>query len=181
MVDTHFFLPTNKLDRLPPVYAVNEESGKIKKLPEEPQVIGPVTYSSSYHYKGSLTYFSGGAGLVSTAADYTLFLQMILNQGELDGARILGRKTIELMMSNHIQYLDTDFMVGLGFGIENDPGISGTIRTAGSLVWGGFFFTDFWVDPEERLIGILMSQIYPPGKLDLKTKFRTLVYQAIVD
>jgi len=183
MVDTYFFLPEDKMSRLASVYQPNP-SGGIRKTGEKKIKAGAVIYSTSYHYKGPGTYFSGGAGLASTAQDYSRFLQMILNNGKLDGVRILSRKTIELMTSNHISHVDPgdgNFKFGLGFMIQNNPGETGTTVSEGSLSWGGFFHTSFWIDPKEELIGICMAQKYPAPQSDVHNKFKSLVYQAIVD
>jgi CubicO group peptidase (beta-lactamase class C family) len=183
MVDTHFFLPKNKVARLVSLYEPNP-SGGIRKAGENEIKRGEVIYTTSYPYKGPGTYFSGGAGLVSTAQDYARFLLMILNKGKLNGVRILSRKTVELMTSNHIGHVDQgedNFKFGLGFMIQNNPGETGFIVSEGSLSWGGIFHTSFWIDPKEELIGICLAQKYPAPKSDVHAKFQSLVYQAIID
>ena len=185
MRDTYFFLPDNKVDRLAAVYTPNDD-GEIDRLPEEKIEMGPVVFSTSYHYKGPKTYFSGGAGLVSTAPDYARFLQMMLNNGELNGVRLVSRKTVELMTMDHLGDLEMFFFpggytFGLGFGICTDPAAVGTLGSVGEYNWGGFFYTQFWIDPSEDMIGLIMTQLYPSGGLDLQEKFRVLVYQAIDD
>ena len=184
MEDTYFFLPEEKLSRFSAVYTPNEQGG-IDKLPEEPVRMGPVLFSSSWHYEGPRTYFSGGAGLVSTAADYVRFLQMLLNGGKLESVRLLGPKTVELMRRNHIGELDIflrdpGYKFGLGFAVLDDPNRSGRIESKGEYNWSGFFYTRFWIDPQEDLIGIMMTQIRPNRHLDLDEKFRVLTYQAIM-
>ena len=182
MKDTYFFLPQDKIKRLTQVY-VPKEGGGIAKLPEEIQTEGDTIYSTSYHYKGPQTYFSGGAGLVSTADDYYRFLQMMLNRGELNGHRLLGRKTVELMTVNQIGDLKTftkGYKFGLGFAVHQGPEYSGRIGSAGEYRWGGFFNTGFWVDPEEDLICIVMTQTRRI-LTDIQDKFRVMSYQAIVD
>jgi CubicO group peptidase (beta-lactamase class C family) len=144
-------------------------------------------FSASYHYKGPRTYFSGGAGLVSTIEDYWKFLQMLLNGGEFEGKRLLSRKTIEFMTCNQIG--DTvmwnspfdGFRFGLGFAVKTDLGASWKIGSVGEYTWGGFFSTTFWVDPKEQLIGIVLTQLRPNDQLDLHEKFRVLTYHAIAD
>lgn len=186
MKDTHFFLPEEKLPRLAAVYTPTQEGG-IKKLSDEPvEETEHTIYSASFHYSGPKSYFSGGAGLVSTATDYFRFLQMLLNGGELDGVRLVSRKTVELMTINHIGDLEMwlggrGYGFGLGFGITTDLGQIGELGSEGSYYWGGFFNTFFWVDPEEELIGILMTQIRPYRHLSLRQQFRALTYQAIID
>ena len=132
------------------------------------------------------TYFSGAGGLVSTARDYFRFHQMMLNGGELDGARILSRKTVELMTANHtgdkgIWLAGPGYGFGLGYAVVTDLGPSGTPRSEGSYYWGGAFGTIFWVDPSEELIGILMEQVRPYTHLNVRPDLATMTYQAIVD
>jgi len=184
MVDTYFFLPESKLPRLAAVYTPNEQGG-LRRLSDGSVKMGYELFSASWHYKGPRTYFSGGAGLVSTAADYLRFLQMLLNGGELDGVRLLGPRTVELMTRNQIGDLDVflrspGYKFGLGFAVLADPEKSGRIESRGEYNWGGFFYTRFWVDPREGLIGIMLPQIRPNRHLDLDEKFRILTYQAIM-
>jgi CubicO group peptidase (beta-lactamase class C family) len=185
MNDTYFYLPEEKVSRLAALYQPTEKG--LEKYTDDPIGTGLMRYSSSYHYKGPRTYFSGGAGLVSTAEDYWKFLQMLLNGGELNGVRLLSRKTIEFMTCNHIG--DTvmwnspfdGFRFGLGFAVKTDLGASWKIGSVGEYSWGGFFSTTFWVDPKEQLIGIVLTQLRPNDKLDLHEKFKALTYQAIAD
>jgi len=180
MKDTHFFIPEEKLSRLAAVYAPNREGG-ISRLPEGTIVEGTLIYSASYPYHGPNSYFSGGGGLCSTISDYVRFLQMMLNGGELDGIRLLSRKTVELMTVDHVRELMEYSGFGLGFDITRDLGESGRIGSVDSYGWGGFFYTTFWIDPEEEMIGIFMSQLYPNDSLNLLEKFRVLAYQSIID
>jgi CubicO group peptidase (beta-lactamase class C family) len=181
MDDTHFFLPEEKVSRLAAVYRRGEGS-PIERLPE-----GPVTeeagtvYSASYPYQGPKRYFSGGGGLVSTAGDYARFAQMLLNGGELDGVRLLSPKSVELMTMNHVGGLDVDFGFGLGFGVTRDERDLRELGSVGRYGWGGFFYTDFFVDPQEELIGVFMAQLHPSGGLRLHEKFRVLATQAIIE
>jgi CubicO group peptidase (beta-lactamase class C family) len=185
MKDTYFFLPEEKRPRFAAVYTPNEQGG-ISRLPEGPVRMGPVLFSINWHYKGPRTYFSGGGGLVSTASDYVRFLQMLLNGGKLDGVQLLGPKVVELMTRNHIGDLDVflrapGYKFGLGFAVLADPDRSGRIESKGEYNWGGFFYTRFWIDPKEGLIGIFMAQMRPNQHLDLDEKFRVLTYQAIME
>ncbi|MFN2327947.1 MAG: serine hydrolase domain-containing protein [Chromatocurvus sp.] len=128
---------------------------------------------------------SGGAGLVSSTSDYLRFSQMLLNGGELDGTRLLSPRTIEHMRRNHVAGLDTRGLLsaggfGLGVAVTLEPGISGEIGSPGSYGWGGAAGTRFWIDPEEELIAIFMTQSVP-HQTQLGDQFRTLVYQALVD
>lgn len=182
MKDTHFFLPPQKRARLAAVYTPKPDGG-IEKLGEGRIEMGPVVFSTSYPYSGPKTYFSGGAGLVSTAEDYARFLLMLLNGGFLYDAPLLSRKTVELMTVNQIgeMNLSRGVKFGLGFSVDLGPDQSGQIGSYGVYGWGGFFNTRFWVDPEEYFIGVIMTQRYPSGDVDILDKFRVMAYQAVVD
>src|SRR6266851_1798432 len=123
MNDTHFFLPEEKRDRFSALYAPNEDK-TIARVGEEPVKAGRLIYSANFHYKGPRTFFSGGAGLVSTASDYARFLQMLLNGGQLDGVRLLKAETVKQMTANQIGQLSVGPGVrfGYGFGILADAG-----------------------------------------------------------
>jgi CubicO group peptidase (beta-lactamase class C family) len=171
MKDTHFFLPEEKVSRLASVYRLRD--GNLRELPVEPIEEGPVVFSASYHYQGPRTYFSGGAGLVSTVDDYYRFCQMLLNGGELDGARLLEPETVREMTTNQIGELSVgDGKFGFGFSIE-------TKDTVGAFGWGGFFFTSFWIDPESEAIGIFMAQLWPNQRARVDDDFRSAVNRAI--
>jgi CubicO group peptidase (beta-lactamase class C family) len=180
MKDTHFFIPEAKRERLATVYERTED-GPIKRKSQEPTVEGSLIYSTDYPYNGPRTYFSGGGGLVSTVSDYLRFAQMMLNGGKLDGVRLLSRKTVELMTTNQLAKMDVDFGFGLGFGVVRDESDLNEIGSVGRFGWGGFFFTNFFIDPQEQMIGIFMCQLHPSGGLDLGEKIRILSYQAIAD
>jgi len=183
MSDTHFFLDAADAERLASVY-VPEAGGHLREVGDEETIEnGYLRYSASYPFKGPRTYFSGGAGLVSTAADYVRLLQMFLNGGELDGTRLLSRKTVELMTRNGIGDLEVGpgRKFGLGFAIVEDPGRAGDASSPGTYYWGGFFNTRFFVDPAEQLIGIFLSQRYPRDADRLRDRFITTAYQAIAD
>jgi CubicO group peptidase (beta-lactamase class C family) len=177
MHDTYFSLPPEKFPRLASLYKTGSD-GKLTKA------------TGYFPYPREQKYFSGGAGLVSTAADYSRFAQMLLNKGELDGQRILSRKTIELMTSNSIGdiHVSDGFRrnglgdkFGYGFGIRTERGVFDELETLGIYGWDGAFYTRFWVDPKEDLIGIFMSQIDNNWNEKMINKFRVLVYQAIID
>ena len=176
MQDTYFYLPEDKADRLVTLYADVDGKGLIVSQGDESSII---LDNPLYPIDGARTYFSGGAGLSSTAHDYGRFLQMLLNGGELDGVRILGRKSVELMHTSRAD-LDDDQVAdfGLGFAVIGDLGKTGALGSPGAYSWGGAFLTSYWVDPQEQLIGVFMSQVRPV-KSDLDKKFSTLVYQAL--
>ena len=173
MVDTYFFVPEAKRARLTTVYAASS-SGAIVRAPDAGR-------SQGAYVDGPRACFSGGAGLVSTAADYARFLQMLLNGGQLDGVRLLGPKTVELMTTNHTGtlYSNGTLGFGLGFEITEHVGRAGRPGLVGEFGWGGAYYTSYWVDPQEKLVVVFMSQLLPSGGLDLQGKVRTLVYQAI--
>ncbi len=174
MSDTYFYLPDDRKDRLVTLYAdvdglrVSEGHESAIKLD-----------NPDYPVEGARSYFSGGAGLSSTAYDYARFIQMLLNDGELDGERLLGRKSVELMRTPRIDWDDDgDGDFGLGFEVNGDLGGAGEIGSLGVYGWGGAFNTVFWIDPAEDLIAVLMTQVIPTTS-DIRGRFRTLVYQAL--
>ncbi len=177
MDDTHFFLPHGKADRLTTVYSATDRSG-IERAPDPGHMVGQGAYVD-----GPRTSFSGGAGALSTVEDYATFLQMMLNGGELDGVRILSPTTVDLMTVDHTG--DIDFRggqgFGLGFSIVKDPGASGLPGSVGEYGWGGAYHSTYWVDPQEELVVVYMTQLIPAGRLDDQAKLRTLIYQSIVD
>jgi len=172
MVDTDFSVPEEKADRYATLYEPTEDGG-IQVLENAPVSSGPL----SFHH-------SGGAGLLSTAADYLRFCQMMLNEGELNGVRLLGRKTVELIKMNHIPddwqpLWRTGCGFGLGFAVVTDVADTHTLGSLGTYSWGGLASTTFWIDPVEELIGILMTQLI--GDAPFHPQFRVLTYQAIID
>jgi len=175
MDDTWFYLPKSKADRL--VTVQKKEDGNWVKY--------PVTfYDTDYPIKGAKKFFSGGAGLSSTAKDYATFLHMYLNGGELNGVRILSRTTIQSMMGDQINGLFNDERrhYGLAFGVVNSVGKNkGGFGSEGTFDWGGYFNTQYFADPKEQTIGILMKQTQGSVNDETRWKFRLLVGQAIDD
>ena len=177
MVDTHFYLPKNKLDRFAALYRPDGISGLA--LTEAPT-------ADSVFVREPHSYFSGAGGLVSTARDYFRFQQMMLNGGALEGVRILGRKTVELMTVNHIGQRDVWLVgpghgFGLGYAVVQDPGAVAMPYSVGSYFWWGAYNTTFWVDPTEELVGVLLTQLRPYTHLNIRQDLATLSYQAIID
>lgn len=178
MQDTYFTLPEEKFSRLATLYQMGRD-GKLFKV------------TKYFPYPEPQNYFSGGAGLVSTAPDYARFAQMLLNKGELEGKRILSRKTVELMTTNSIgdififtSYAHNGIMgdkFGYGFGIRTERGVFDELESIGTFGWDGAFYTRFWVDPKEDLIGIFLSQVDNYWSENLIGKFKNLVYQSISD
>jgi CubicO group peptidase (beta-lactamase class C family) len=175
MNDTWFYLPAAKANRL--VTVQRADNGQWRPY--------PVTfYDPDYPVKGARRFFSGGAGLSSTAKDYATFLQMYLNGGELNGVRILSRTTIQSMMGDQIGKLwaETDRHYGLAFGVLTAQGQDkGGRGSEGTFDWGGYFNTQYFADPKEQTIGILLKQTQGPVSDDTAWKFRLLVGQAIDD
>jgi len=185
MVDTDFYVPPEKIGRFAAIY--NRQPDKTLQLVDDP---GNSTFSKPP------TFFSGGGGLVSTAADYFRFCQMLLNGGELDGARILGRKTIELMTMNHLpngqdmsklsvstfsQVASEGNGFGLGFSVHLGSDKSQVIGSIGEYSWGGAASTAFWIDPAEDLIVIFLTQFYPEGTFNFRNQLKAIIYPAILD
>jgi CubicO group peptidase (beta-lactamase class C family) len=183
MIDTNFFVPTEKHDRLAANYSAGA-GGKLNLIddPGKSRYLAPRTVNS------------GGGGLVGTAADYLRFCKFMLNKGELDGVRLLGRKTVELMTSNHLKgdmgdmgaprfsessYLGIGF--GLGFSVMIDPAKAQILGTPGEFAWGGAASTAFWCDPAEDMAVVLLTQLMPSSTYPLRRELRVLTYQAIVD
>ena len=184
MLDTGFFRDPADADRYAAVYAPGADG--LVEVPADPVTSpdGRTVYSAGYPYDGPRTYHSGGAGLTSTISDYARFLLALLNGGELDGARILGRRTVQLMTRDHLAGLGvpaTGQRFGLGFAISGDPGVTGGPRSEGAFGWLGFFNTVYWVDPEEQLVAIIMTQLYPNNRSRLTDRFEVAVYSAIVN
>lgn len=180
MNDTAFRLPAGKVSRLAAVYGPDSDGG-LRRLPDEAIGDGDMRISVSYPYEGTHRYCSGGGGLCSTVPDYTRFLQMLLNGGELDGVRLLSRKTVELMTADHVGELNRDSGFGLGFGITRSLREAGESTSVGAYRWGGFWYTTFFIDPAEQMIGVCMAQVYPAGSATLNSQFEALAHQAIVD
>jgi len=170
MADTHFFLPEGKLGRFTPVYGADEKGGL--------KLVEPA--ADNVYVKGPRMCFSGGAGLLSTAEDYARFLLMLERGGELDGVRLLSPKSVQLMTADHAGALYGSQGLGFGFWIVDKLGRNGQMGSVGAYGWGGAYHTTYWVDPAEKLVAVLMTQLLPAGPSDLQGKFRTLVYQSIV-
>ena len=187
MKDTSFYVPKNKLsrfaacyERTPKEYLKLQDSGDAKS-----------------GYSSMPLHLSGGGGLVSTTEDYFNFCQMLLNGGLFEGKRLLSRKTIELMTSNHlpgnqdmvtmgsegsfseIRYKGVGF--GLGFGVNIDLADTQNSGSVGSYNWGGAASTFFWVDPKEELICILMTQLMPSGYYPIRMQMQSMVYSSFID
>ena len=185
MEDTGFHVPPEKAGR----FTANYERGPDRKLRllDDP---------GDSHYLEEQTFFSGGGGLVSTADDYHRFCRMLLGKGELDGARILGRKTVEYMTRNHLPggrdlaamgqpvFSETPYDgigFGLGFSVVLDPAAANVLDSPGEFAWGGAASTYFWVDPAEALIVIFMTQLLPSSAYPIRRELKATIYPALID
>ncbi|MDA0194926.1 MAG: serine hydrolase [Bacteroidetes bacterium] len=176
MDDTWFYLPKSKQNRL--VSVQTKEDGIWRKFPATP------SYDPDYPIKGAMKFFAGGAGLSSTAKDYATFLQMYLNNGELNGIRLLSRTTVQFIMANQIGDLfgNSGRFYGLAFGVLDQKGQDmGGSGSMGTFDWGGYFNTQYFADPKEKIIGILMKQTQDIPSEETGWKFRQLVGQAVDD
>lgn len=175
MTDTWFYLPQDKAGRL--VSVQKPEDGKWVRY--------PVTfYDPDYPIKGAKRFFSGGAGLSSTAKDYATFLQMYLNGGELNGVRILSRTTVDVIMANQSgeTYGGGNEHYGLAFGVLEGKGQAlGGRGSAGTFQWGGYFNTQYFADPKEDIIGVIMKQTQGSPNDQTGWMFKQLVGQAVDD
>ncbi len=177
MNDTQFYVSDADAERLAVVYRPNGDGG-IEAIPATNGM-----QSQGLYVDGPNVSFSGGAGLTSTANNYAKFLQMMLNGGQLNGERILSRKTVELMTTNHLG--DIPFRAGTGFGlgfsVVTDLGARGSLGSVGEYGWGGAYHSTYWVDPVENLVVVYLTQIIPATGLDDYAKLRSGIYQAIID
>jgi len=171
MTDTQFFLPAAQRNRLAAVYASGDDA-LIRRAPDGPRGQGN-------YVDGPRRSFSGGAGLLSTARDYGRFLEMIRRGGELDGVRILAPRTVRLMTTNQVGTLHSATGLGFGLGFETTDryGANG-MDSEGAFGWGGAYGSVYRVDPEAKLVMVLMIQLLP-NTTDIRTVFPTLVYQAL--
>ena len=183
-VRTRIFQPLGMRDTF---YNIpREKAGKVAAI-YRPDKDGKITLLRKPEYHEPTTYFPGVAGLNATAADYFRFSQMLLNGGEFSGQRLLGRMTVNMMITNQIGsgkpvYIRGDgYGFGLGFSVLTDPSKSGDALSPGTFSWGGANGTLFWIDPQEDLIGILMIQINPYAHFNIRPLFSVAVSQAITD
>lgn len=176
MKDTHFYLPSSKVNRLAAVYGAYANK-PLERSPDSGGMSGQGLYVN-----GPRKSFSGGAGLLSTATDYAKFLQMMLNKGTLNGVRILAPSSVTLMTSNHLGKIPypAGQGFGLGFSVCTNLGERGTPGSEGEFGWGGAYGSTYWVDPKEDLVVVYFKQLTPTNNVDDQSKLRTLIYQAIV-
>jgi CubicO group peptidase (beta-lactamase class C family) len=173
MKDTYFNLPSSKANRLATVYT-EDSLHNIIKWSHTFRHIDPDYPTMNKHY------FSGGAGLSSTAFDYAIFLQMLLNGGIYNGTRILSPRTVEMMTSGQLDFLFNGVdNFGLGFEITSAKSAARHPRNEGSFSWGGYYGTTYWADPKEHLVCLIMTQHTPNTHGEIATKFESLVYASL--
>ena len=183
MTDTAFHVAENKRERFAALYMHTEKAD-----------MHLVETADETSYSEAATTFSGGGGLASTTQDYFRFTEMLRNKGELDGVRLLGRKTVEYMTCNHLpgglvamgqaSFNETTFEgigFGLGFSVTLDPTKAQVMGSAGEYAWGGAASTAFWIDPLEDMTVIFMTQLLPSSTYPLRRELRVLTYQALID
>ncbi|MEZ4775735.1 MAG: serine hydrolase domain-containing protein [Bacteroidia bacterium] len=176
MKDTYFYLPDDRAARLIPVQ--QPVNGKWVKIATNG------FFDADYPINGAKTFFAGGAGLSSTAKDYATFLLMYVNGGELNGTRFLSRTTIETIMQNQISdfWKDQGKDYGLAFAVVNERGVAeGGLGSIGTFDWGGYFNTQYFADPKEKIVGILIKQTVGYAGDKTGWQFRQLVFQAVDD
>jgi CubicO group peptidase (beta-lactamase class C family) len=184
MTDTGFFVEEPGLDRLAALYGAGPDRRAVRLDGMGRAAMAPPKM------------LSGGGGLVSTAADYHRFTQMLLNRGELDGVRLLGPRTVDYMARNHLPggadleqigrplFAETTYDgvgFGLGFSVVLDPAANKVLSSAGEFAWGGAASTAFWVDPAEELTAMFFTQLLPSSTHPIRTQLKQLVYQALTD
>lgn len=173
MKDTYFTVPSSKANRMPTVYT-EDSLHRIIPWSHTFRDIDPDYPLMNKHY------FSGGAGLSSTAFDYAIFLQMLLNGGIYNGKRILSPRTVELITSNQLDFsFNGTNEFGLGFEIVTDKSANRNPRNKGSFTWGGYYGTTYWADPKAKLICLIMTQHTPNSHGDLANKITTMIYSSL--
>ena len=177
MKDTAFYVPEDKWSRLATLYSP-KQGGGIQRSTAPPQ--------ESFKKKPAL--LLGGAGLTSTLEDYSHFYAMLLSDGQYDGVRILGRKSVELMRSDHLGSLPHVGATlpewegfGLTFAVNPGPGKSPDVGSVGTYRWGGAAGTSFWIDPKEHMIGVFLVNVLPSGDVVAGGQFKRMAYEALVD
>ena len=183
MDDTGFFVPENKLDRFVSLYQCTPETR-----------LSLMESAAGSPLVGKVETLSGGGGLVSTLDDYFRFTEMLRKKGNFNGQRLLGRKSVALMTSNHLPgdladmgqptFCETTYEgigFGLGMSVVIDPAKSKILGTPGEYAWGGYASTAFWVDPVEDMTVIFLTQLIPSGAYPIRRELRVLTYQALID
>jgi CubicO group peptidase (beta-lactamase class C family) len=196
MDDTGFFVPADKARRLAACYSASPEGAMTFHATDRKGGLTLQDDPATSSFLSEPSFISGGGGLCSTSADYLTFCRALLNGGELDGVRLVGPKTLQLMTSNHLPggktlpelsrslfseatYEGIGF--GLGFSVTLDPARTLIPGSRGEYAWGGAATTSFWIDPVEQLIAIFMTQVLPSTATPIRRELRTMIYSAITD
>jgi CubicO group peptidase (beta-lactamase class C family) len=181
MKDTYFYLPEAKQSRLANLYT-EDSLKRIVKMPEMIPLNGNF-YRDYPNIKGG-SFYSGGGGLVSTAYDYAIFMQMLLNGGDYNGKHILSKASIRLMTTNQIGNLSrsgfaADTKFGLGFELVTAGSYGRSYYSMDTFSWGGMFSSSYWIDPKEKIVAQFVLQMLPASHGDINEKFKVQVYQAL--
>lgn len=174
MKDTYFNVPAAKANRMATVYTEDDKHNII------PWSATFRNLNPDYPLKNT-SYFSGGAGLSSTAFDYAVFLQMLLNGGKYNGHQILSPRTVQMMTSPQLDFStgDNDNNFGLGFEISSEKAAARMPRNKGTFAWGGYFGTTYWADPKVKLVCLILTQQSPNSHWQIVPKFETMVYSSL--
>lgn len=179
MADTAFCLPPEKTNRLAVVYSAVD--GKAERAPNPGKWEGSGHIGQGHYAGGPCKAFAGGAGLLSTARDYSRFLEMLREGGTLEGKRYLSPASVDLM--SHDTLVSAPFQPGQGFGlgfrVTKDPSLMGNLGSVGDYGWGGAYHSTYWVDPKQGLTVVYMTQLIPAGGLEEQAKIRALIYSAL--
>jgi len=196
MADTGFYVPSAKAARFAACYSADPPDKVTFYATERKGTLTLQDDPAKSPYLSQPSFVSGGGGLVSTASDYLTFCRALINGGELGGTRLLGPKTLQLMISNHLpggvdlpalsrsmfsEATNNGIGFGLGFAVTMDPAKALLPGSAGEYFWGGAAGTAFWVDPAEELIAVFMTQLMPSSAYPIRRELRTLVYAAITE
>jgi CubicO group peptidase (beta-lactamase class C family) len=203
MVDTGFHVASEKQDRFASLYAPKTgggmssvAAGEVDVFAAKPTGLKLQESANQSAYLKPATLFAGGGGLTGTIGDYARFTQMLLSGGELDGQRLLSRKTVQYMRTNQLPgncdmaamgqpvWSETSYEgigFGLGFAVVLDPIAASVVTSVGEHHWGGAASTFFWIDPEEDLYTILFTQLIPSSTYPIRRELRTAVYQTLID
>lgn len=179
MKDTYFYLPDSKKDRLVPLYSEDKDKKLVKGTTNS------LSANPNYPIEGAKAFYSGGGGLSSTAYDYAIFLQMLLNGGVYNGKRLLSRKGVELFTNTNQSgtlFPDPRSYFSLGFSVVSEAGRSKGLGSVGTFSWGGAFSTNYFADPKEKICAVIMKQMWPTsygGEID--RKFEMMIYQSLDD
>jgi CubicO group peptidase (beta-lactamase class C family) len=178
MKDTYFYIPKEKQNRLAMLHS-EDATKHVMNTPESITVNG--TFYRDYPVLDGGSFYSGGGGLVSTAYDYAIFMQMLLNGGDYNGKHLLSKQTIHLMTINQVGDINLGRAgkFGLGFQVVTEGDEARNTTSVGTFSWGGMFASSYWIDPKEKIVAQFALQQYPMSRGDIAEKFKVAVYQAM--